>query len=64
MGFSALNQPVLSPCVGVCTLDDDQRCIGCLRTADEIAGWASFTERERERIMEALEYRTHESGSG
>lgn len=63
MNSSALNQPVLSPCVGVCTLDDNNRCLGCLRTADEIAGWASFTERERERIMEALEYRAHESGS-
>lgn len=64
MNFSTPNQPVLSPCVGVCTLDDDDRCIGCLRTADEIAGWASFSERERESIMEALEYRARESGSG
>lgn len=64
MSFSAPNQPVLSPCVGVCTLDDDDRCLGCLRTADEIAGWASFSERERERIMEVLEYRARDSGSG
>lgn len=64
MNISMPNQSVLSPCVGVCTLDDEDRCIGCLRTADEIAGWASFSERERERIMEALEYRARESGSG
>lgn len=25
-----------SPCVGLCTLDDDDVCIGCGRTLDEI----------------------------
>lgn len=63
MSLSALHQPVLSPCVGVCTLDESDTCIGCHRTADEIAGWATFSERERQRIMEVLDRRAREAGS-
>ena len=37
--------------MGVCTLDELDRCVGCLRTADEIVRWAEFSPAERERIM-------------
>ena len=30
---------VLSPCIGVCSIDDDGLCEGCHRTGDEIAAW-------------------------
>ncbi len=35
---------------------DPQRgvCLGCARTLDEIARWASMSDDERERIMAAL----------
>ena len=35
---------------------DPQRglCLGCARTLDEIAHWASFTDEERDRIMAEL----------
>jgi hypothetical protein len=29
--------PVPSPCVGICLLDDNGYCIGCGRTAEQIA---------------------------
>jgi hypothetical protein len=32
-------------------------CLGCLRTLDEIAGWAAMTDDERERIMSELDAR-------
>lgn len=36
-----------SPCVNVCRLDKDKKCIGCGRTVDEISNWGSFnTERK------------------
>jgi predicted Fe-S protein YdhL (DUF1289 family) len=44
-------KPMLTPCVGICTLDRDGYCEGCWRTVDEIARWASLDEHERERIM-------------
>ncbi|MBN9545544.1 MAG: DUF1289 domain-containing protein [Alphaproteobacteria bacterium] len=44
-----------SPCVKICTYDPASGlCLGCGRTLGEIAGWASFTDAERRRIMEAL----------
>ncbi len=44
-----------SPCTKICTLDARrERCIGCGRTLDEIARWASMTDEERERIMAEL----------
>ena len=32
-------QPIKSPCIEVCALDDHNVCIGCYRTADEIIDW-------------------------
>ena len=44
-----------TPCTKVCTLDAAQkRCIGCGRTLDEIARWASMSEDERARVMAEL----------
>ena len=44
-----------SPCTKICTLDARrERCLGCARTLDEIARWASMSEAERERIMAEL----------
>ena len=28
-----------SPCISVCLLDDDDICVGCFRSADEITEW-------------------------
>jgi predicted Fe-S protein YdhL (DUF1289 family) len=44
-----------TPCVNVCLLDTEfGLCIGCGRTLEEIAGWASMTDRERRAIMALL----------
>ena len=47
-------QPVLSPCIGICQLGDDQLCVGCLRSADEIGRWLSMDGAERRHIMEVV----------
>jgi predicted Fe-S protein YdhL (DUF1289 family) len=46
--------PIASPCVGVCTLDADGYCVGCLRTGDEIGAWRSLDDRERARFMDEV----------
>lgn len=28
-----------SPCTGICTLNENDECLGCHRTLDEIAEW-------------------------
>lgn len=50
--------PPLSPCVGVCRLDAAGRCVGCLRSRDEIARWSRLDDRERLRIMRELPLRS------
>ena len=38
-----------SPCIGVCTVINN-RCIGCLRTSEEIKNWLYFSDEERNKI--------------
>lgn len=43
-----------SPCIGVCTLDAEGYCIGCLRTSAEIGAWSILPPGERCRIMDQV----------
>lgn len=43
---------VLSPCIGVCAIDDDGLCAGCHRTGGEIAAWPMMNDDARLRLME------------
>lgn len=49
--FQSPYKVILSPCIGVCELDTDGLCQGCLRTGDEIAAWSSLSDAERLRLM-------------
>jgi predicted Fe-S protein YdhL (DUF1289 family) len=54
---------VKTPCVNVCQMDPERGlCLGCARTLDEIAHWASFTDQERERILAELPRRQSNAG--
>ena len=49
---------VSTPCTRVCILDPDlELCLGCGRTADEIARWGRLAEAERRAIMAELDAR-------
>ena len=43
---------VLSPCIGVCALDEEGLCEGCHRTGAEIAGWSQMNDEQRLYFME------------
>jgi predicted Fe-S protein YdhL (DUF1289 family) len=46
---------VESPCVKICVLHPTAGlCVGCLRTADEIAAWSTLTPEARRAIMAEL----------
>jgi predicted Fe-S protein YdhL (DUF1289 family) len=45
--FIGNNRSVLTPCISQCDLDDNDICIGCYRTADEITGWMNKSEDEK-----------------
>lgn len=52
-----MNSPfraVLSPCIGVCMLDDQGLCHGCHRSAAEIARWSQMDDDERLQLMETV----------
>jgi len=47
-----------SPCNKICVVDPDQRqCIGCWRTLEEIAGWATMTDEAQRAVLALLEER-------
>ena len=43
-----------SPCSSVCTLDDDNRCVGCGRTLEQISRWALMSKEDQWAIVEQL----------
>lgn len=45
---------VLSPCIGVCSLDEQGLCEGCHRTTAEIARWSQMNDDERLHLMERV----------
>ncbi len=50
-------QRILSPCVRNCCLDDDDVCLGCHRSLDEILGWHGADDEERSATLSACELR-------
>lgn len=53
-----MSDSVASPCVSVCCLDEDDICIGCGRTLDEIRRWSDMLEHEkRETVLRSIERR-------
>jgi predicted Fe-S protein YdhL (DUF1289 family) len=51
---SSTFRAVLSPCVGVCSLDEAGLCLGCRRNTTEIAHWGQMNDDERLRLMEVV----------
>lgn len=48
-------QPLVSPCVSVCTIHEDiDVCQGCLRTIEEIARWGMSTPVQQRAIWQRL----------
>ena len=47
-----------SPCQAICLIDPSTKlCLGCNRTADEIAGWSRMTPAERAALTAELPLR-------
>ncbi len=50
--------PVPSPCIGVCLVDSESTCTGCLRSVEEIAAWSTATDPQRAQILQRVELRS------
>jgi hypothetical protein len=54
---------VKSPCVAVCALDENDVCIGCYRTGDEIMHWGTMDNAEKVKVLENVSEREKASGN-
>ncbi|MGB3621993.1 DUF1289 domain-containing protein [Ketobacter sp. MCCC 1A13808] len=57
MKNKAKKDVVMSPCVGVCALDDDDVCIGCFRSGQEITRWGYVDNEGKRDILRKVEER-------
>ena len=47
----AKQEPVKSPCISVCILNDEDVCEGCYRTALEITDWVMYSDEEKRGVL-------------
>jgi len=52
---------IASPCLKKCKAEDGV-CIHCKRTVSEILNWSSYTDEQREKIIQELELRDQVRG--
>lgn len=48
------NSTIPSPCCQLCELNDDDICVGCGRTFDEIRDWLAMDDEERLAVLSRL----------
>lgn len=54
---------VKSPCIAVCALDENDVCIGCYRTGQEITDWGEMDNEKKSEVMKNVAKRESESGN-
>jgi len=59
---TAADKPVASPCVSLCALDEDDVCVGCQRSADEIRRWGLMDDQERREVLRRCSERARLGG--
>ena len=51
-----------SPCISVCALDENDICMGCYRSTEEITDWFMASDEEKYRILERVRERREADG--
>jgi predicted Fe-S protein YdhL (DUF1289 family) len=51
VGFMNTTGKVTSPCVRQCCLDEQDICLGCSRSLQEILDWAGLTEEGKAAVL-------------
>lgn len=54
---------ITSPCCGVCALDEDDVCVGCYRTGEEITQWGGMTDEQRKDVLKKVGERERSAGN-
>jgi predicted Fe-S protein YdhL (DUF1289 family) len=50
--MTASDAAARSPCIRNCCLDDDDTCLGCFRSLEEIKVWSTASDAERSVILQ------------
>lgn len=45
---------VESPCDNQCALDEDDICVSCYRSLDEIINWSDLTDEQKKKVYENI----------
>lgn len=51
---------ITSPCIKNCCLDENDICLGCFRSVEEIIQWGAASDEERAQILLVAEKRKAE----
>ena len=51
-----------SPCISICSLDQNDVCEGCFRTRNEVADWFTADDVRKLEILEASKQRRKGAG--
>ncbi|MDA8656964.1 DUF1289 domain-containing protein [Luminiphilus sp.] len=52
-----------SPCISICSLDENDICEGCFRSGNEIVDWFTADDARKREILKVTAQRRSESGS-
>jgi predicted Fe-S protein YdhL (DUF1289 family) len=65
VGLEMINEgiDVQSPCVRNCCLNDDDICLGCFRSLEEITMWGAANNQERSIVLNNALQRMNQIGS-
>ncbi|HPD64111.1 MAG TPA: DUF1289 domain-containing protein [Bacteroidia bacterium] len=42
---------IQSPCISVCTYNEERICIGCYRSEEEISNWLFMSAEEKQQVI-------------
>ena len=60
MTMSTPLDPLASPCIRNCCLDERNICMGCGRSLEEIIRWSNATDSEKKEILARSRARTEQ----
>ncbi len=58
-----LESQVTSPCSSICSLNEDDVCIGCYRTRSEIRDWLHMPGSQKREVLRLCSQRSQESNT-
>jgi len=53
----SINSNIKSPCIHVCVRNEEDICMGCFRTMEEIRTWYKYTDVEKLKVIDKANHR-------